>query len=282
MCYTPYYIENPKKSATERTIPVPCGKCSHCLKRKASEWQFRMMEEDKVQYNSYFVTLTYNTDNIPITNNGFMTLDKDHITKWLKRLRIYHTRKYGKEHRLKYFVCGEYGDQHQRPHYHAILFNIDIECFTRSWQFGNVDVGTVSQGSITYVTKYMCKLGKIPQHNRDDRVPEFRRMSKGLGKSYVENADIIDYHKNDLNRNFVMLPDGIKIAMPRYMREKIYNEDERNTQSIKIRKLKEKEEKKRYKSFVQKYGDDIDLYSFRQEERRKNNLKITQNRRKDV
>lgn len=216
-------------------IPVPCGKCPPCKVRHVNEWVFRIMwEEENNATSSHFITLTYDTLHVPISNHGFLTLRKSDLQKFFKRLRK-NTGIKG----IKYYACGEYGTKTNRPHYHAIVFNCPSpDAYADAWsidgvQLGGVDVGSVSTDSIAYCLKYIDKdsfRAKRYRHNRDDREKEFPLMSQGLGKSYVENKSIVSYHKRDLSRNFVTNKAGYKVAMPRYYRQKIYSPDELEAQ----------------------------------------------------
>jgi len=74
----------------------------------------------------------------------------------------------------------------------------------------------------------MSKQGKVPLHKNDDRLPEFQLMSKGLGKNYL-TENMVTWHKADLlNRMYLPLKDGKKAALPRYYKDKIYSESEKN------------------------------------------------------
>lgn len=152
----------------------------------------------------------------------------------------------GESKPLKYFAVGEYGGVTQRPHYHAIIFNADVKLIESAWicttnrfkgenpcklqgahMLGHVDFGRVEAASVGYCMKYICKNGKIPMHRNDDRIPEFSLMSKGLGLDYM-SAEMIAWHKGDLeNRVHCNIEDGKKIAMPRYYRDKIYDDLEK-------------------------------------------------------
>lgn len=205
------------------------------------------MQEEKQSLSAHFLTLTYDTKHIPITRNGFMTLDKTDVQKWMKRLR--------KEVALissvpvKYYLCGEYGGKTNRPHYHIILFNVvKTELIERSWQLGQIHYGEVSGASVGYTLKYINKSKKIPQHRNDDRIMEFSLMSKGIGLSYI-NEKMVAYHCGDIfNRMCLTIEDGKKIAMPRYFKEKLYTEFQRellkNHFRLEIPKKLEEEEKK--------------------------------------
>lgn len=209
----------PSAAALEK-IPVGCGRCPYCKKRRVNQWVFRLMEEEKVSSSAHFVTLTYNTDHVPISDHGFMTLRPSDLTLYWKRLRkLTHNK-------IKYYAVGEYGTDNKRPHYHAIVFNVpDPEMFFKAWQIdgkslGNVHVGKVTTSSVAYTMKYIDKPGTIGKFGRDDRIPEFSRQSNGLGKSYITEATK-KFHTDDLSRMYVTKLSGHKVAIPKYYREKI-------------------------------------------------------------
>lgn len=205
---------------------VPCGKCPNCLKRRASAWSFRLMQEDKVSKSSAFITLTYDSKYVPITRVGYMEIRKRDLQLFFKRLRKAQWES-GNVDKIKYYAVGEYGGKTMRPHYHIIFFNVDIKFIQDAWQLGNVHYGSISEASVGYTLKYITKPGKVPLHRNDDRIREFSLMSKGLGKSYLTDA-MVKWHKDIIEeRMYCNLYDGKKVAMPRYYKEKIYSEDER-------------------------------------------------------
>jgi len=180
-CITPFYV---KDKYNGENIPVPCSKCPPCKKRRTSGWSFRLMQEEKRSLSALFITLTYNSEHIPITQKGYMNLDKTDLQKFMKRLRKLSNQK------LKYYVCGEYGSKNMRPHYHMILFNANKEMVEKAWSLnnkplGSIYIGEVSEASVGYTLKYMTKKGKIPLHKNDDRLKEFSLMSKRLGDNYL-------------------------------------------------------------------------------------------------
>lgn len=210
------------------TKPVPCGKCPECLKRRTSGWSFRLLQEEKTACSAHFITLTYDTQYVPITDRNFKSLDKQDLQKFFKRLRFNHnpTNLPGIPP-IRYYAVGEYGGKTMRPHYHIILFNAHITLIQPSWGLGHVHYGKVSGASIGYTLKYVCKPGKVPLHKNDDRQKEFALMSKGLGKNYLTEA-MKQWHLNDLEgRMYCNLTDGKKISMPRYFKDKIYSNMER-------------------------------------------------------
>lgn len=163
---------------------VPCGKCPNCRAKRVSNWSVRLMQELKDSTSAHFLTLTYDTNSVHITPNGFMDLSKRDVQLFFKRLRKAHAKNNAfKGRRLKYYLCGEYGGRSFRPHYHIILFNAAIELIQPAWQLGMVHYGDergVNEASVGYTLKYISKPNRIPLHRNDDRTPEFSLMSKGL------------------------------------------------------------------------------------------------------
>lgn len=88
-----------------------------------------------------------------------------------------------------------------------------------AYTLGHCSVGQVSGASVGYTMKYVTKEPEVPKHKNDDRQPEFSLQSEGLGLSYLTPA-IIAWHRQDLfNRQYCVLEDGRKIAMPRYYKK---------------------------------------------------------------
>ena len=142
--------------------PVPCGKCIPCLKRRSSHWSFRINEEAKHASSSCFLTLTYNQ--APLSQNGLPTLIKKDYQNFFKRLRKLTPNLKGPK-RLKYFACGEYGTKTQRPHYHAIAFNLpyniinDPQTIRDTWSHGHIHCTPSNLKTINYVVGYINKGG---------------------------------------------------------------------------------------------------------------------------
>lgn len=256
----------------------PCGKCLNCMNRRASGWSFRLIQQGEVATSSLFVTLTYNTDTVPITPNGYMNLSRpsriphpkkpgkwkqvdSDLQAFFKRLRYYE-----KRNDIKYYACGEYGEKKSRPHYHIILFNASIQNVLNSWKLGEVHLGTVSDASIGYTLKYMSKIGRIPEHANDDRLKEFAVMSKGLGSEYL-NEETKQWHKADLTkRAYLPLKDGKKACMPRYYKDRIYNSQERGYLKGVFEKLAKEQDEAEREELGEEYQHTIN-------ERRKNNFR---------
>lgn len=244
MCITPLTVVNRIKA---ESMPVDCGRCPECIAKRTSQWSFRLRKEAEVSTSAYFITLTYDTEHVPITRNGYMTLRLSDVQKWLKRLR-----KISKE-KIKYYYVGEYGSKTNRPHYHAIIFNAEMEDIDTTWHLGQVHYGTVSGASIGYTLKYMCKDGRIPMHKNDDRVPEFGNMSKGIGANYL-TAETMYYHteKRALLERVCCVIDGKKVSMPRYYKDKIYDQLHKQIIMHEAKKLQFKKEELKEKFVTEK------------------------------
>lgn len=307
-CLFPYHVENPRYTMRRgrmffdeaKWIPVPCGTCPACLKRRANAWGFRLTEHFKVYPNALFVTLTYDEFHVPISEAGFMTLCVKDFQKYMKRLRNSYMYKkfnpitkrwnncYDKVPKISYYCAGEYGSKNFRPHFHAILFGTDEEHARNAWHcdgvlIGDVHFGTCEAASISYCTKYMTKGRIIPVHSGDDRVPEFALMSKYLGVDYLTN-DVIKWHRQDLLRSFVM-HNGFKIPLPRYFKDKIFTKEELEIQNEILRQRAEESEGKRMAAFVKRTGS-IDGYTKSQYEGKvamiRDYHKLQRDKRKDI
>jgi hypothetical protein len=261
-------------------MPFPCGKCPACIRRRVSGWAFRINKQSEQSNSAHFVTLTYNDEHIKKTKNGFETLVKKDVQDFFKRLRKLTKQK------ISYYAVGEYGDTGERPHYHIILFNANPKIVENAWKLndtslGNVHFGDVGDASVGYTLKYISKDKKIPQFNGDDRQKEFALMSKGLGAGYL-TENMVKWHTKGNIENKVYLPlkDGKKAAMPRYYKDKIYDQnfyiDENGNkvrskaQRFRIGVFMRAESQKQVDELQDKYGD---LYYYKQAEETANDFR---------
>lgn len=228
-CFSPIRVERSEfKTMDEQYAQVPCGRCPNCLKRRASNWGFRLQREAERSRTSLFVTLTYDSKFVPISKKGWMTLVKRDCQLFFKRLRKMHFLKYGSDHPIRYYLAGEYGSQRKRPHYHIILFNADELDILKAWcdpvtgdPIGDVDIGNVSGASIAYTVKYINKGAWKPMHVNDDRQPEFSLMSKRMGSNYLTES-VINSFRSNIEKTYIRLEGGVKMGVPRYYKNKIF------------------------------------------------------------
>lgn len=282
-CISPVSVVRPEGKGPSDRITVPCGQCAECLMNRRSSWSFRLLQEQKRSISSYFLTLTYSDENLIYGENDAI-LFKSHVQLFLKRLRKELSRPVSdyqifqkvsekglKSPTIKYYVCGEYGSITNRPHYHGIFFNLPyglknivdyqklLTILRDTWQYGDVDIGHVTSASIHYVTGYMMS---------DDE--KLCLISKNIGSNYLTDQNI-EYHKNNLFTHTYM-ENGIRVNLPRYYREKIFNEFEKEE----IRIQKTNVSIKRYnqeRQEVLKTGSDPELYALNKREQFINRIK---------
>lgn len=225
MCLTPINLKKEtwkqKLGDTYHMQQVPCGRCLECLKLRVNSWYVRLMNEKDHSDSAYFVTYTYDEENLPFTENGLMEINyKDH-QDFMKRLRKNHQKT------IKYFTVGEYGEKTFRPHFHSIIFNANPKIIEETWNKGNVHVGDVRSESVYYTLKYALKRAtKIKKSDPwDDRSLEKALMSKGLGKNLI-TPQMIKHYKDDVSRPITMLGNK-KLPLPRYYRDKLFTNKEK-------------------------------------------------------
>lgn len=192
LCKKPIYI----KSAAGLT---PCGQCLPCRINRVQKWTCRLQLEQMAHERSCWLTFTYNDEHLPKTyfdktdgniyEGRLGTLAPKHITDYIKRLRFKLPMK------VRFFYCGEYGDEAYRPHYHMCLFgageewaHVIKECWTYKKQsLGFVEVRPLVPENIRYTCGYAVKkLTKKTDERLDGRYPEFMRCSQGIGKETID------------------------------------------------------------------------------------------------
>lgn len=102
-----------------KQIKLPCNQCIGCRLSQSIMWATRIMNEIQTtpDETACFITLTYNDKNLPKD----YSLNHEHFKDFMKRFR-----KAINPIKIRYFMCGEYGDESWRPHYHAIIFGYDF------------------------------------------------------------------------------------------------------------------------------------------------------------
>lgn len=185
--------------ADHREIEIPCGQCIGCRLQRQQMWAFRCLAEASQHRNNWFCTLTYSPESLP--QHG--SLRHRDWQLFAKRAR----RRLGP---FRYLMCGEYGEQTQRPHYHALLFGLDVpdvEPFSvrgshtvyrsahleKLWGLGLVELGSVTAQSARYCASYVLKDSPAPERFDEstgellELVRPYGRMSlkPGLGDSWI-------------------------------------------------------------------------------------------------
>ena len=171
-----YIIDRSTRERFPLYLEVPCGHCDCCKMSKINSLVERCRMECQC-YDSYpwFVTLTYDDEHCP--SSGVLV---DDVQKFFKRLRI-NLERSGFDYKLRYIVCGEYGKNTHRPHYHAIIFGIKSfspqeyervgDIIYKSWNLGYTMhrlVNPEDDKTFYYTSKYLRKDCVIPEYDRGD------------------------------------------------------------------------------------------------------------------
>lgn len=226
-----YVFDATKALNSDNPVALPCGQCRGCRADRASSWATRCTHEAQVAPASCFITLTYDDDHLPADNSVS-------LREWqlfMKRLR----KRFGS--RIRYFACGEYGEENGRAHYHALLFNFDFpdktywatrdgnrvfksKALEELWPYGLCEVGSVTAQSAGYCAQYAHKkitglmavdhyLRPHPLTGELHRVaPEFGAMSRrpGLGEEWFDR-----YHGDVFPADHLIV-DGSPRKVPEY------------------------------------------------------------------
>ena len=220
------------------TLQLPCGRCHGCRLERSRQWAVRCLHEAQMHKENCYITLTYDEDNVP----SDMSLHYDHFQRFMKRLRKHFTGK-----TVRFYMCGEYGETFQRPHFHAIVFGIDFsdrvfhsrtssgfrldtsQLLSKLWPYGFNTIGDVTFESAAYVARYVMK--KITGDMADEhykfvdpdtgeiyqRQSEFCHMSlkPGIGATWLEK------YQDDVFPHGYVVARGRKMQPPKYYEDRI-------------------------------------------------------------
>ena len=120
----------------ERLI-LPCNKCLLCSRQYRKMWSLRLCHELRFYDHSCYLTLTVSDEYLDfifpkLPNSEWNSLCYKPFQDFMKRLR--RTLDYGYKYHdafkpyhgegkpIRFYMCGEYGDEFHRPHYHVILY----------------------------------------------------------------------------------------------------------------------------------------------------------------
>lgn len=153
---------------------------------------------------------------------------------------------------IRFYMAGEYGEKHGRPHYHALLFGVDFadksyygktdagekiyrsETLEKIWKKGYSSIGQVTFNSAAYISRYIMK--KRHDENKTDyeildletgeiykKKKEYNCMSRngGIGKNWLE-----EYTPDVYTRDKVITKSGRELRPPRYY-DKLYKRMDR-------------------------------------------------------
>lgn len=222
-------------------IQIPCGKCIGCRMDYSRSWADRMTyhvfgKEDQ----SYFLTLTYDDVHLEdlehSENYDLYALSYDDLAQFIKNLR----NKF-RDSEIDFFASGEYGDQLFRPHFHAIVYNVDLydlefwklnsngdpiytsEIIHSLWKKGICAVGNFSWLGAAYTASYVEKKrdGRLMcEYEAVGLTPEKCRCSRRPGIAHQYYLDHYEdlWKNNGLNVDRSVNSNG-HLGIPRYFRK---------------------------------------------------------------
>lgn len=201
---------------------VPCGLCSDCLASHRNGWIRRLNAEANASVHSYFITLTYHDENLTFADSDTPVLNYRDVQLFFKKAR-----KSGQK--FKYFGCGEYGEHYGRPHYHCLIFyndlKYDITKLVSHWKLGFTDIQFLTEGNLKYTTKDMLKERELFQDVPRPLKPHIF-CSKGIGIDFVKQNE--QFYRDNPYEIPKMAFEGKGVSLPRYFKEKIFSDYERN------------------------------------------------------
>lgn len=214
-------------------LSLPCGQCIGCRLERSRQWAVRCLHESKCYDENCFLTLTYDDDHLPLRND----LNYSDFQLFMKRFR-----KYAAPKRLRFYMCGEYGPENGRPHFHACIFGFNFpdrkpfkllqsncqifksKALEELWPFGFSSIGAVTFESAAYVARYCVQKvtgdAAKEHYKRVDPdtgevyalTPEFNKMSlkPGIGAPWLERFG------SDVFRGDEVIIRGKSCKPPRY------------------------------------------------------------------
>ncbi len=261
------------KTGTAQAMSVACGQCLGCRLDHSLMWAIRIVHESYLYqdlHGNCWVTLTYR-DPCECNDQQYkdgqhlppdLSLQPDHVSKFIRALRK-DARKKDKKHKIRYFYCGEYGDENERPHYHICLFNYrftdqvlwkDDEGFytysspslDKLWPFGFSTVQSLEYGNAAYTARYSLKkiTGKAADDHylrNDDQgeaywlLPEYIRMSTGRSKPCGLGAGFYEEFTSDIfpSDECPVPGKGIIRKVPRYYQNILESRDRKTLETVK-------------------------------------------------
>lgn len=124
-------------------------------------------------------------------DDSFPYLSKYDAQCFLKRFRK-HLSKISDE-KITYYLVGEYGPVHFRPHFHVLFFFDSEEIFSsfgkilhKSWTFGNIDYSLSTGKCSNYVAKYVNSRNSCPRIYSNRTLRPFCLHSKNFALRFYQ------------------------------------------------------------------------------------------------
>lgn len=181
-CTRPAHVST--SGGKENEYIVRCRNCPSCLRARQHLWRLRGEWEVLVARRSWLFTGTFRAQ------SHDRTVAAAEVTRWLKRLRINMTRKYGHAD-IRYLVMYE---RHKSGawHIHALLHTVSHMIPTvfprKFWTAGFSDCKVVDVQGASYVVKYSTKSLLDNSSERRPRIRASRRYGAAVMLSDKEEV----------------------------------------------------------------------------------------------
>lgn len=274
-CYSPLHgFKGPVNANGKRPVvwkapagserqDVPCGKCIGCRLEYSRNMACRCMLEADCHTDNCFVTVTYDDERLPDGFDGNLSVEEHQL--FVKRLRHHF-----KDRKFKFYMCGEYGSQFGRPHYHYLLFGVDFadkvletvrngkrlyrsQSLESLWPYGFSSVGSVDYQSAAYVARYcLKKVGTSVERFVDEsdgkryqvdvasgevKRAEFTLMSRGGRNGTGVGSDWFARYRGDVFPSDQLVVNGKVSKPPRYFLNLLEKADPQMFDDVKARRL---------------------------------------------
>ncbi len=280
LVFRPDTAENP-----DTPIEVACGQCIGCRLERSRQWATRCLHEAQLHKENCFLTLTFSDEGLEKREKEYLQANKKIFNKYknneeklkeklidiphktsihvrdlqlfMKKLR----KQYGSQ--IRFFACGEYGDENLRPHYHLCIFNMDFpdkklwkktsqdhklyisDTLEELWSYGHATIGEVNFETAAYVARYIMKKvngSRQEKHYQTfnpetweiiNRTPELTTMSRrpGIG------ADWFKKFKSDIYDTDYVVINGKKCGAPKFYDNLLLETDPGHYDEIKEARL---------------------------------------------
>lgn len=234
-------------------LSVPCGKCIGCQLERSRQWAVRCMHEASLYERNCCITLTYNDAHLP--DGGDLVYE--HFQLFMKRLRRANSGR-----KIRFFMCGEYGEDRRRPHFHACLFGIDFDdrvyfkttsSGTGLWTSKTLDglwsdrsgdcmgfctISNLDFAAAGYIARYLTK-------KQSEGSEVYEEIDKETGEVWYREREFVcmslkpgigyDWYrkwKKDLFPRDVCVINGVETKPPRYYFVKYREEDPEGHEAI--------------------------------------------------
>ena len=179
---------------------------------------------------------------------------------------------------IKYFYCGEYGSETHRPHYHIILLNCPLDPryfydphiddnfkahwksqeLDNYWKEGMTDIAELEWSCAAYVARYCTKKLSFntdkTEYYENGRMPEFIRMSKGIGFDWYQKNKKELYKTDSLVMRTVKGNIG-SVRPPKAFDRKLEQENPELLEMLKESRKKASERSRLLKQSLSDYTD---------------------------